>query len=165
MDISKIISLDTVKNKISCASKKKLFELISGLASAKLDVPADGLLDALFQREKLGTTYCGKGVAIPHGTFESDRDKSPAGVFLPVDKPFEFGGPGQMASVVFAYFSPKSKDQSESAEELKEIAGKILDNNFLKAIQKPETDQDLYNIIRSWFDDGKLEEPSVRGAD
>ena len=76
MDISKIISVDTVKNKISCASKKKLFELISGLASAKLDVPADGLLDALFQREKLGTTYCGKGVAIPHGTFESDRDKS-----------------------------------------------------------------------------------------
>lgn len=50
MDISKIISVDTVKNKISCASEK-LFELISGLASAKLDVPADGLLDALF-REK-----------------------------------------------------------------------------------------------------------------
>ena len=95
MDISKIISVDTVKNKISCASKKKLFELISGLASAKLDVPADGLLDALFQREKLGTTYCGKGVAIPHGTFESDRDKSPAGVFLTFDKPFEFAARGR----------------------------------------------------------------------
>ena len=158
MDISKIISLDTVKNKISCASKKKLFELISGLASARLDVPADELLDALFQREKLGTTYCGKGVAIPHGTFESDKNGSPAGVFLTFDRPFEFGGPGQMANVVFAYFSPKKKDQSDSAEELKEIAGRILDNEFLKAIQKPDTDQDLYNIIKSQFGEGSSAE-------
>lgn len=111
-----------------------------------------------FSREKLGTTYCGKGVAIPHGTFESDKNGSPAGVFLTFDRPFEFGGPGQMANVVFAYFSPKKKDQSDSAEELKEIAGRILDNEFLKAIQKPETDQDLYNIIKSQFGEGSSAE-------
>lgn len=123
MDISKIISVDTVKNKISCASKKNSSSSSAAWHQQNLMFRQTGF-SMRFSREKLGTTYCGKGVAIPHGTFESDRDKSPAGVFLTFDKPFEFGGPGQMASVVFAYFSPKSKDQSESAEELKEIAGR-----------------------------------------
>ena len=51
--------------------KEALRELAEGLAGSVDDLEAPGLLDLLLEREKLGTTAMGDGIAIPHARIES----------------------------------------------------------------------------------------------
>ena len=54
---------------VSATSKKQLLEHISAHAGSLTEVPARAIFDALVQRERLGSTAIGGGIAIPHAVF------------------------------------------------------------------------------------------------
>ena len=65
-DISDLVSPDLVAADVPAATKKALFLQLGALAAAGLGLDARVVAEGLTQREKLGATGFGQGVAMPH---------------------------------------------------------------------------------------------------
>ena len=88
MQIAEILLPAAVRSLAQVASKKRLFHEIADLAAAAYGVDAAKALDSLQERESLGTTGVGQGVALPHAQLHGLEGV--AGVFLRLEKPLDF---------------------------------------------------------------------------
>lgn len=88
MDITDLISTDGIVPSLRVTSKKQLLQELARKASTLTDVEAREIFDVLLERERLGTTGVGNGIAIPHGKL-AKLDKLYA-VFARLDKPVDF---------------------------------------------------------------------------
>ena len=66
MKITDILSIDSIVCHAEAGSKKHLLEMLAELAAQKTNLDERLILDALVERERLGTTGIGRGVALPH---------------------------------------------------------------------------------------------------
>ena len=64
-DLSDILSTSDVSDSLTVANKKGLFQQLSGVASRRTGISAKAIVAALNERERLGSTGFGGGVAIP----------------------------------------------------------------------------------------------------
>ncbi|MGR3490887.1 MAG: PTS sugar transporter subunit IIA, partial [Shimia sp.] len=91
----------------SVTSKKRLFHAISDLAADIYGLNSDAVLDALLEREGLGSTGVGHGVALPHARLPG-VDKV-CGCFIRLEKATDFDAPDrQPVDLVFALFAPEA---------------------------------------------------------
>jgi PTS system nitrogen regulatory IIA component len=75
-------------------------------------VPRAETFDALFAREKLGSTNIGHGIALPHGRLE--QLKRFVGVFARLEEPIQFeSGNSKPVQMVFVLLTPKVKQQNQ----------------------------------------------------
>ncbi|MEM6407715.1 MAG: PTS sugar transporter subunit IIA [Pseudomonadota bacterium] len=88
MKINDILQPGSVRSVSSISSKKRLFQELSEVAASCYDLPQSKVFEALQERENLGPTGVGQGVALPHARIE-DLEKV-VSVFLRVDKPIDF---------------------------------------------------------------------------
>jgi PTS system nitrogen regulatory IIA component len=87
-------------------SKKRLFQELAGIAATLTGLQASDLFDSLQERESLGPTGVGNGVALPHARVP-DLDKV-TGVFVRLEKPLAFDAVDrQPVDLVFALFAPE----------------------------------------------------------
>ncbi|MEE8558355.1 MAG: PTS sugar transporter subunit IIA [Myxococcota bacterium] len=72
MKLTEVLIQDACSLEMKARTKKEvLAELASALAPATTGLDAKGLVDLLLERERLGTTAMGDGIAIPHARVES----------------------------------------------------------------------------------------------
>jgi nitrogen PTS system EIIA component len=91
---------------LDVSSKKRLFEQIGLLFENENKLSRAGVFDALFAREKLGSTGLGHGVAIPHGRIKSLRETQ--AVFIRTKEGVPFESPdGEAVRLVFAMLVPE----------------------------------------------------------
>src|SRR5690606_20602512 len=69
-------------------SKKQLLQLLSERAAALSGIPEREVFDTILQRERLGSTGVGNGIAIPHGKLAGV--KRITGVFARLESPVDF---------------------------------------------------------------------------
>lgn len=117
MQMSSILKPEAIKVLASVSSKKRLFQEIADLAQAAYGVDAQDTIDALLERESLGPTGVGRGVALPHARLpELD---SVAGTLVVLEKPLDFGAVDrQPVDIAFALFAP----EEAGVEHLKALA-------------------------------------------
>lgn len=107
MQISEILKPGAVRSLGQVTSKKRLFQELADLAHAEYRLNASEVLDALQERESLGPTGVGKGVALPHARLHG-LDKV-VGLFLRLEKPLDFDAVDrQPVDLVFALLAPES---------------------------------------------------------
>ena len=82
--IAPLISPDTTLLDISFTSKKKLFEHAADLFAQTQGLKAADIFTSLFERERLGSTALGHGIAIPHGRIKGLKDAVAA--FVPAER-------------------------------------------------------------------------------
>lgn len=105
MDLTSILKPEAVRVIANVTSKKRLFQDLGEAASAIYGLSSDEAVDALQERESLGPTGVGHGVAIPHARLEGIT--SVAGAFLRLDRPLDFESVDrQPVDLVFALFAP-----------------------------------------------------------
>ncbi len=108
MQLGEILAQDAVKSLGGCTSKKRLFHDLGELADTCYGLNATSVIDALIEREGLGPTGVGHGIALPHARLEG-LDKV-RGIFLRLDRPLNFDAVDrQPVDLVFALLAPKSK--------------------------------------------------------
>ena len=78
--IASLLPLDNVVANLDASSKKRVFEQVGILFENHQGVARSTVYDALFAREKLGSTGLGQGIAIPHGRIKGL--KTPLGLSL-----------------------------------------------------------------------------------
>ena len=71
MQLSEFLDFDAIKPALPGGSKRALLQQLASLASQRLGVDAATILASLNEREQLGSTGFGQGVAIPHGKIEA----------------------------------------------------------------------------------------------
>ena len=107
MQISNILGLGAVKSVSSLSSKKRLFQEIADIAADCYGVDAGLTCAALQERENLGPTGVGHGVALPHARVK-DLDQVVA-VFLRVERALDFDSADRHpVDLFFALFAPES---------------------------------------------------------
>jgi PTS system nitrogen regulatory IIA component len=70
MQLSDFLDFDAIKTALPAGSKKALLQQIANLAGTRLGLDSATILSSLSEREQLGSTGFGQGVAIPHGKIE-----------------------------------------------------------------------------------------------
>lgn len=106
MDLSSLLKPGAVKALANVTSKKRLFQDLGDLAHAAYGLDAPQTVDALQERESLGPTGVGHGVALPHARLHGLTKV--VGVFLRLEKPLDFDAVDRLpVDLVFALFAPK----------------------------------------------------------
>lgn len=107
MRISEILSPAAVRSQAQVSSKKRLFHDLAEMAAQAYKLDPAATLDALQERESLGATGVGHGVALPHARIPGlDRV---AGLFLRLEKPMDFDAVDrQPVDLIFALLAPKN---------------------------------------------------------
>ena len=117
MNLSGILKPEAVKVMGSASSKKRLLHDLGDLAHAAYDLDTGTVVEALMEREGLGPTGVGHGVALPHARLEGLDNVR--GAFILLEKPVDFDSVDrQPVDLVFALFAP----QSAGVEHLKALA-------------------------------------------
>jgi PTS system nitrogen regulatory IIA component len=106
MDISKILAPGAVRIVSHLTSKKRLFQEIGELMFAAHGLNPSIAVDGIQERESLGPTGVGHGIALPHARLQ-ELDKI-IGVFFRLEKPLDYDSVDrQPVDLVFALFAPK----------------------------------------------------------
>ena len=117
MDLSDFIGADGVLPSLKLASKKQVLQELAGKAAAQTGLEEREIFETLLQRERLGSTGVGHGVAIPHGKM-AGLDRL-FGMFARLDKPIDFDAmDDEPVDLVFLLLAP----EGAGADHLKALA-------------------------------------------
>ena len=105
MSISNILSPQNVALNVRAHCKREALQHLSAMAAKATDRPCEGIFDVLMERERLGSTGLGNGVAVPHGKI--DGLDQVTGVFIRLETPLDFDAmDGEPVDLVFLLLSP-----------------------------------------------------------
>jgi len=145
MEIANLVKPDAVKVVSNASSKKRLLQEVAELASSAHGIEERAALDALMDRESLGPTGVGHGVALPHARLETLDHV--VGVFILLEKPIDFSAVDhQPVDLIFGLFAP----ENAGVEHLKSLAAvsRLLKSNDVCAKLRANTDATtLYTIL------------------
>lgn len=117
MPLNDLLTQDAVIPVLKVNSKKQAIQELAEKAAALTGLPERDIFDTLLQRERLGSTGVGSGIAIPHGKLPTiDRL---FGLFARLDHPIDFDAlDGQPVDLVFLLLAP----EAAGADHLKALA-------------------------------------------
>ncbi|AYA63307.1 MULTISPECIES: PTS IIA-like nitrogen regulatory protein PtsN [unclassified Alteromonas] len=147
MDIQAIVSLDRTECAVQCNSKKRILEIISGIAAKNNpDVDEATVLSSLLARERMGSTGIGNGIALPHGRLAGLEKviaivvtSTPAIDFDAIDnKPVD---------IFFTLLVPQEQTEGH-LQTLAMVAGKLSDKETIKTIRKAQTSDDIIRALQ-----------------
>jgi PTS system nitrogen regulatory IIA component len=146
--VSRLLPVNHVLLDLDASSKKRLFEQIGLLFENSRQIPRLRVFDALFDREKLGSTGLGYGVAIPHGRIKTLKE--PVCAFVRTAAPIAFESPdGQPVSLVFAMLVPEHANETH-LELLSELAQMFSDGALRDALAATSDIQAAHRLITEW---------------
>ncbi len=106
MDLASILRPGAVKVIHTISSKKRLFQDLGDIFAATYGLDGSAVTAALQEREALGPTGVGKGVALPHARLAGLEGV--AGAFVRIETPLDFEAVDrQPVDLVFALFAPE----------------------------------------------------------
>ncbi|MHA6264341.1 PTS sugar transporter subunit IIA [Arenibacterium sp. CAU 1754] len=145
MELSSILKPDAVKVFSAASSKKRLFQEIGDIAFSAYGLGASTTVEALLERESLGPTGVGHGVALPHARL-ADLDKV-VGIFVLLEKPIDFGSVDrQQVDIAFALFAPEEAGV-EHLKALALVSRTLRDSTLCSKLRANPNPATLYAIL------------------
>lgn len=146
MDLSTLLSHDCTRSAVDGSSKKKVLELIGQLAAPRLSgTTSFDVFESLLNRERLGSTGIGMGVAIPHGRLATAN--KPVAVLLTLADPIDFDAiDNQPVDIIFALLVPEDEHE-EHLQTLAAVAQRLNDKNCTRALRDADSDKELFKIF------------------
>lgn len=107
MLISELLTPESILPDLKATSKKQALQEIASLAAHRLGLEDRAVLDVLLERERLGSTAVGYGVAVPHGKM-TDLDRLYV-AFAKLANPVDFDAPdGRPVDLIFLLLTPEN---------------------------------------------------------
>jgi PTS system nitrogen regulatory IIA component len=144
-DFSDVLRPEAVLKDLSCANKKLLFQHIGTVAQPITGVDARTIADRLAEREKIGSTGFGNGVAIPHAKLAEISDV--VGVFARLAQPIDFQAVDDLpVDLVFILLSPVDAG-AEHLKVLARVSRRLRDRAFLAKLRGAGSPDALYALF------------------
>ncbi|MGE5616149.1 MAG: PTS IIA-like nitrogen regulatory protein PtsN [Bacillota bacterium] len=146
--VTKLLPESHVLLDLDVSSKKRLFEQIGLLFENSRQIPRSRVFDALFDREKLGSTGLGYGVAIPHGRIKTIKE--PVCAFVRTASPIAFEAPdGEPVSLIFAMLVPEHATEAH-LQILSELAQMFSDAELRESLAAAGDARAAHRLITEW---------------
>lgn len=140
-----ILPADAVSCSLVANSKKALFSQLAGMAQRVAGIDPRHVLDRLNERERLGSTGFGGGVAIPHGKIDSIEQV--VGLFARLPQPIEFDAiDGLPVDLVFLLLSPSGAG-AEHLKALARVSRRFRDREFVTKLRGAGSEDALYALL------------------
>ncbi len=145
MEIVDLLTEDRVVDRLHAASKKQVIQEISRRAAVITRLDERAVFNVLLERERLGTTGVGKGVAIPHGK-TADIDGL-YGLFARLDQAIDFDAiDDQPVDLVFLLLAPEGAG-ADHLKALARVSRLLRDPAVCEALRGASDAHALYAIL------------------
>lgn len=147
MDLTDLITAEAILPGLNASSKKQAIQAMSEKASDLTGINAREIFDTLLQRERLGSTGVGSGVAIPHGKLPSVD--SIMGVFARLKRPIDFDAlDDQPVDIIFLLLAPEGAG-ADHLKALAKIARMLRNADIVNKIRATSDSEALYSLLVS----------------
>ncbi|MEO0612377.1 MAG: PTS IIA-like nitrogen regulatory protein PtsN [Pseudomonadota bacterium] len=144
MSISNILSAQSVALNVRAHCKREALQHLSAMAAKATDRPCEGIFDVLMERERLGSTGLGNGVAVPHGKI--DGLDQVTGVFIRLETPLDFDAlDGEPVDLVFLLLAPANATAAH-LKALAKVARLLRDPQTRDALRAADAVEDAFAI-------------------
>ena len=145
MEFSNLLKPEAIRIFSSVSSKKRLLHDIAGIAEACYQTDYSQTVEALMERESLGPTGVGGGIALPHARLEQ-LDKV-VGAFVLLENPVEFDAiDKQPVDIIFGLFAPKSAGV-EHLKALALVSRTLREQSIVAKLRSNPKPSTLYTIL------------------
>ena len=136
---------------LEASSKKRVFEQAGLLFENQQGIARSAIYDALFAREKLGSTGLGQGIAIPHGRIKGLKEA--VGGFLRLATPVQFDAPdGKPVTLAFVLLVPEAATELH-LQILSELAQMFSDPGFRERLAAAPDPATIHSLFMNWQSD------------
>ena len=145
MQIKSILSQERTLANIEVSSKKRALETLAKLFSDTVEfIDSDELFKFMIERERLGTTGIGAGIAIPHCRFNTQGQTY--GACLTLVNPIDFDAvDNRPVDLIFAMIVPQNAEKSH-LETLATLAEKFQSTDFPQNLRSCKTNESLFHM-------------------
>ena len=145
MLLSDFISPDSVIASLRAKTKKQLLQELSARAARLTGLQERDIFDVLLQRERLGSTGLGHGIAIPHGRMPGiDRL---VGLFARTEKPIDFEAlDGQPVDIIFVLIAPEGAG-ADHLKALARVARVLRNQSVLEQVRQIRDPSAIYAVL------------------
>ena len=145
MNISDLLAPDAVLASLKAQTKKQLLQELASRAHLQTRLPEKRIFETLIERERLGTTGVGSGIAIPHGRMAGVT--AITGVFARLENGIDYEAvDSQPVDLVFMLLAP----ENAGADHLKALArvSRLLRNQATcEKLRAAKSAEALYSIL------------------
>ena len=145
MEISDLIAPSSVMPALKVTSKKQALQELSRIGAELTGADERSIFEILVERERLGTTGVGNGVAIPHGKLaEIERLY---GVFARLDHAIDFDSiDEQPVDLIFLLLAPETAG-ADHLKALARVSRKLRDTDICEKLRGSESADALYALL------------------
>lgn len=145
MDITDLISPESVIPSLKATSKKQALQELARHAAGLTGLHERAVFDTLLERERLGTTGVGNGIAIPHGKLP--QLSRLYGVFARLDRAIDFEAiDEQPVDLIFLLLAPESAG-ADHLKALARVSRLLRDKSMCEKLRGTTTAEALYALI------------------
>lgn len=145
MEIFQLLSADGVIANLKANSKKQALQELSARAAKITGQHERAIFDTLLERERLGTTGVGNGIAIPHGRLPG-LDKL-YGLFARVERPIDFDSIDEMpVDLIFLLLAPESAG-ADHLKALARVSRLLRDKSVCEKLRGAESADAIYALL------------------
>jgi PTS system nitrogen regulatory IIA component len=144
-----LIVAERIGNSLDISSKKRLLEVLGELlASAAPDLGPEAVFERLLERERLGSTGLGHGVALPHARMEQITEA--VGAFAQLRRGVDFAaideGP---VDLVFALLVPEEANEMH-LQLLSRLAAMFSDPQLRQDLREADSKDRILALLQGW---------------
>ncbi len=145
MELNTILEDGAIVANLKATSKKQALQELARRAADVTGLDERAIFSVLMDRERLGTTGVGNGIAIPHGKLpEVDRVY---GVFARLDKAVDFQSiDDQPVDLIFVLLAPEDAG-ADHLKALARVSRLLRDQDTCKKLRATSDTDALYGII------------------
>ncbi|MEM7567215.1 MAG: PTS IIA-like nitrogen regulatory protein PtsN [Pseudomonadota bacterium] len=145
MTLNDLIGPDAVVSPLRAASKKQAIQALANRASELTGLEARDIFDTLLERERLGSTGIGRGVAIPHGRMSGLERLF--GLFARLDRPIDFdASDDQPVDLVVLLLAPEGSG-ADHLKALAHVARLLRDDDAASRLRSTQEPNAVYEIL------------------
>lgn len=145
MELSDILSKGSIVACAKVSSKRQLLQLLSEKAAEQAGAEAHDVFETLMNREQLGSTGLGNGIAIPHGKLPGLNGVT--AVFARLDQPIDFESvDDQPVDLVMLLLAPAGSG-ADHLKALSRVARLMRTDSVVEELRKNRDTGKLYEIL------------------
>jgi len=145
MEITDLITPESVVPNLKVTSKKHALQEISKRMAENYDLTEREIFEILLEREKLGSTGVGNGIAIPHGKMENLECL--CGYFARLDRPVEFDAVDERpVDLIFLLLAPEEAG-ADHLKALARVSRLMRDKTVCEKLRGSDTSEALYALL------------------
>ncbi len=145
MQLSDLLVSEAIVPSLKASSKKQALQELSQTARKLTGLSARDIFEVLLQRERLGSTGLGHGVAIPHGKMSNLEGLH--GIFARLNQPIDFDSvDGQPVDLIFLLLAPESAG-ADHLKALARVSRLFRDADIISKLRGSSNSAALYSIL------------------